>query len=216
MTKHDELDIDQFLVDYPAMSLRPITGDGFYLTGTFRFCADHPDHGLVTDAFDLRIDVPRAFPRDLPQVWEIGDRIPRDNAHHVNRGGSLCLGSPLSLLEVINRNPTLPYFADKCLTPWLYAMSIKLAGGNFVFGELAHNGEGLLNDYVQLFRLQTPVQARLALELLTIKRRVANKRGCPCGCSRRLGRCRLRLRLLHFRRLAGRRWFRSQLVLADS
>lgn len=216
MRNSEDLRLEQFLIDYPAMSLRPVAGDDLRLAGTFRFSANHPNHGHVTDAFDLRIVVPHAFPRDLPKVWEIGDRIPRDKEHHVNRGGSLCLGSPLSLLDIVNRNPTLPHFAEKCLIPWLYAMSKKLAGGDLVFGELAHYGEGLLDDYVQLFRLHTSAQARAALKLLTIKRRVANKRKCPCGCSRRLGRCPFHLRLLHFRRLADRSWFRFQLRLADS
>lgn len=216
MPNLDDLDIDTFLTDYPEMSLHPISGDEIRIAGTFQFSADHAKHGKLTDKFELSIDIPSSFPRSLPTVWEIGKRIPRNNDHHINRGGSLCLGSPLRLLEIINCNPTLPHFVEQCLIPWLYAMSKKLAGGDFVFGELAHYGEGLLDDYVTLFHLKTPHQARSAIELLTIKKRVANKRDCPCECGQRLGRCSLRLRLLKFRKLTSRKWFRKQLGLVNS
>ncbi len=89
--------------------------------------------------------------------------------------------------------------------PYLYAISLNLKnGGKLVFGELAHYGPGMLQDYAQLFALASSEQARYALELLGMKRRIANKYACPCGCGVRLGRCRFRHRLLPLRRLASR------------
>lgn len=209
--------LEQFLMDFPGMAIRPSAGSYLRLKGTFRFSAEHQVHGSLMDAFNLVIDVPLEFPRDLPTVQEVGGRIPRRGEYHVNGDGSLCLGSHLRLLQLINRCPTLPWFAERCLIPYLYAVSKKLSdGGKLIFGELPHYGKGLLADYAQLFGLNAPAQAHYALELLTLKRRVANKRPCPCRCGQRLGQCRFNRRLLGFRKLAGRGWFRRQLVLAGS
>lgn len=213
----DVIGLAQFLKEYPGMAIRPSSDVHLRIKGTFSFAGDHPVHGHVSDAFSVQIDIPAAFPRELPEVTEIGGRIPRQGAFHVNGDGSLCLGSHLGLLLKLSEAPTLPGFAARCLVPYLYAISLKLQnGGKLVFGELAHYGPGMLHDYAQLFSLPTVVQARYALKLLGKKKRVANKLSCPCGCNVRLGRCRFNHRLLQFRNLASRRWFKRQLLLADS
>jgi len=199
------------------MAVRPSQEAPLRLKGKFQFSAEHPVHGTVTDAFQLQIDIPAGFPRELPEVTETGGRIPRFGEYHVNSDGSLCLGSHLRLLIKLNTTPTLTGFTSSCLVPYLYAISLKLkSGGKLVFGELAHYGPGMLQDYAQLFTLESTGQARYALELLGMKKRIANKRLCPCGCGIRLGRCPFRHRLLPLRKLASRGWFRRQLKLATA
>ena len=61
----------------------------------------------IIDSFELIIIVPTSFPRELPKVTEIANRIPRDGNHHVNPDGTLCLGSPLRLLSLISGNPDI-------------------------------------------------------------------------------------------------------------
>lgn len=215
MPNVDDVSLEAFLREYPGMAIRPSPNVALRLKGKFEFSAEHPMHGKVADAFQLQIDVPAGFPRELPEVTEIGGRIPRLGSYHVNGDGSLCLGSHLRLLIMLNAAPTLTGFASSCLIPYLYAISLKLKnGGKLVFGELAHYGPGMLQDYAQLFSLDNTKKAHAALELLGTKKRIANKRPCPCGCGVRLGRCRLHRRLLPFRKLASRAWFRRQLTLA--
>jgi hypothetical protein len=213
MPTGDSIGVEQFLLDYPKMANRPCAGTYLRLKGSFAFIGNHPTHGQVRDAFSLQIEVPAAFPRELPEVKEIGGRIPRVGEFHVNGDGSLCLGSHLRLLLKLKEAPTLVGFAERCLVPYLYAISRKLThGGKLVFGELAHEGPGMLQDYAQLFGVPTTVQARYALELLGTKKRIANKLPCPCGCKRRLGRCRFNRHLAQYRKLASRSWFKRQLL----
>ena len=162
------------------------------------------------DSYQLQIEVPKQFPRDLPRVTETADRIPRDPSYHVFPDGGLCLGSPLRLLQIVRRRPSLAGWAENCLVPHLYAVSHKLEhGGNFLFGELAHGKEGILSDYMKLLGLREPAQVIRALELLGMKRRIANKAPCPCGCGRRLGRCSFNASLGKLRDIASRHWFRT-------
>lgn len=217
MTELNRADIglDAFLKDYPGMAVRPSPGVALRLRGKFEFSAEHAAHGVVLDSFHLQIDVPSRFPRELPVVTEIGGRIPRLGHFHVNAGGSLCLGSHLRLLVKLNAAPTLSGFASGCVVPYLYAISLKLKnGGKLVFGELAHYGPGMLQDYAHLFALATTEQARDALAVLGLKKRIANKGRCPCGCGVRLGRCKFNFRLLPFRKLASRNWYKRRLKFA--
>lgn len=201
----------EFLVDYPDMRLIPETGTFLVLKGMFRFTASIQDTNEITDSFALLIRVPTVFPRDIPRVTEIAGRIPNDGKHHINQNdGTLCLGSPLRLLYNLSRNPTMVGFAENCLVPYLYAMSRNLNEGiPFIFGELQHGSPGELNDYTELLGLKNSDQAKMAVQLLSMKERSANKRPCPCGCGKRLGHCDFRVRLSKVRHLTSLKWFRN-------
>lgn len=202
--------IRQFLKDYHGMSLGPSRGPAKVLRGAFAFSAAPKDGRKITDSFQIEITIPATFPRALPTVKETGGKIPRDGEYHVNPNNTLCLGSPLRILRKFSIMPSLVGFAENCLVPYLYAVSNKLQHGeDFSFGELAHGEKGIVEDYMEMFRLRTRLQVDNALLLLGKRRRVANKQPCPCECGRRLGRCPFRLKLNDFRELAPRSWFRT-------
>lgn len=202
----------QFLADYPLMTFRPRAGKPPVLKGCFRFAASHPQAGDIEDEFELEIAIPPSFPKVAPQVIETGGRIPREADYHINPSdGTLCLGSPLRLLSLLAQAPNLIGFVDKCLVPYLFALSKKLTNGESMpFGELAHGLPGMLSDYCALFGLKEPHQAVHSLRLLGMKKRRANKLQCPCGCRKRVGRCRFNAKLREFRFIASRPWFRSE------
>lgn len=204
----------EFLHDYPLMAFRPSGGAASTLKGRFAFNAYHDSAGAIEDSYELEVIVPSNFPNELPKIRETGLRIPRKADFHVNEtDGTLCLGSPLSLIKLLHAEPTLTGFARSCIIPYLYAISHRLAnGGGFAFGELAHGTPGLVADYMRLFGVADQYQVREVLTFLGMKKRLANKGSCPCGCGLRLGRCRFNLRLHEFRELASRPWYRKQLA----
>lgn len=200
----------QFLRDYPGMSTAPCSDTGVCLRGEFRFKAKVSGGDEIDDTYRLEIVVPDQFPQALPKVKETGGKIPRDGNFHVNSDGTLCLGSPLRLLRKVHSFPSLIGFADKCLVPYLYAVSYKLMhGGDFVFGELAHGYQGILDDCSLMLGLKESNQVALAIQLLGIKKRIANKKICPCGCGKRLGVCPLHHKLNEFRKMAPVSWFKA-------
>ena len=202
-----------FLKDYPHMSLRPTSRPGLVVQGSFHFAAKYEGYPEITDSFELRIVVPPAFPEDLPEVTELRQKIPRNCDFHVNPDATLCLGSPLRLLWNLSRHPSLPGFASHCLVPYLYAMSHKLQfGGGFIFSELKHGPEGIIEDYLDMFGLSNPEQVRRVLRLLGMKKRSANKEPCPCECGNRLGRCRFNRKMRMFRQRASRSWFEAHQI----
>lgn len=192
------------------MSIGPSRDSSTVLRGLFSFSASSNGGIEITDSYQLEIAIPDKFPRMLPRVVETGNKIPRDGKHHVNYDSTLCLGSPLRLLLKLSEKPDLVGFSEKCLVPYLYAVSKKLQyGGEFAFHELAHGEPGIIADYRDLFGLKMREQVIDVLKLLGMKRRIANKKPCPCECGRRLGRCPLHKKLSSFRKMAPRSWFNS-------
>lgn len=202
--------LQEFLKDYPGMALGPSRRTDTVIRGLFSFSAVYKGGPTITDSYQLELAVPQAFPRALPRVTETGRKIPRDGRHHVNSDGTLCLGSPLRLLKNIADHEGLLGFAEHCLVPYLYAVShLHLHGGGLVFSELAHGEPGIVADYMDLFGLKTREQVVRAVALLGMKRRIANKSSCPCGCGLRLGKCRLHYKLNKFRYVSFRSSFRA-------
>ena len=192
------------------MTSRPSVGSAIVIQGKFSFRAERDGSAAITDTYNLQIVLPESFPRDLPVVTELDFRIPRNGDHHINSDGSLCLGSPLRLLLELSKAPSLTGFSTRCLVPYLYAISHKLKlGGRLPLGELEHGRPGEVQDYCELFSLQRAGQVKQAMRLLGMKKRLANKQKCPCGCGNRLGRCQFNRKIRRLRKLATRRWFLS-------
>ncbi len=208
MKSKDKLGVMQFLKDYPGMSIGPSRDSSTVLRGLFSFLAKPIGEIEIADSYQLEIVIYEKFPWVLPRVVETGNKIPRDGKHHVNDDSTLCLGSPLRLLWKLSEKPNIVGFSEKCLVPYLYAASKKLQyGGDFVFDELAHGEPGIIADYCDLFGLKKREQVVNMLKLLGMKRRIANKKPCPCECGRRLGRCPLHMKLSSFRKIAPRSCF---------
>ena len=215
----DKNDLKKFLTDYPLMSLTPFKGESIIFKGNFCFIAQSKSRPKINDSFSLKIEIPKTFPKEIPKVWETAKRIPRtsDGEYHINPNDSLCLGSPLRLLNKISHNPSLVGFTKTCLVPFLYAVSLKLQnGGNFYMGELAHGSPGVMDDYKDLFGVNDNKSIIKILELMGTKKRVANKSLCPCLCDKRLGKCRLRFIVNSLRKATSRNWFKEHAKALDS
>ena len=212
MTVAFEKELELFLKQHPEMSIVPSNSGRIIIEGEFCFSAAYPQDKEINDSFRLKIEIPKIFPNEVPQVTEIGGRIPRNIDSHVCDNGTLCLGSRLRLRKCLNESPTIQGFIKECLVPYLYSMSLHIKTGEpFIFGELSHGVKGLLDDYMDIFNVETHEQVKLILELLTLKKRESNKRECQCGCGRRVGKCKFKERLDLFRSITTRDVFKQEL-----
>lgn len=212
MKKQELYGVTQFLKDYPGMSIVPCRDLNVLLKFKGRFDFQATMEEVLVDYFMLEISIPCNYPEDLPIVKETEHKIPRDRKHHVNYDGSLCLGSPIRLLMKIHDHPALTNFAENCLVPYLCAVSHKLKnGGTFIYGELRHGSDGIVDDYKDLLGLQTESQVIKALKLLGMTKKRANKKICPCGCGTKLGICEFHNKLNQLREIASPQWFRKTL-----
>jgi hypothetical protein len=195
-------ELGRALVDHPGLTVLPCAGEEIRLTGELRVNHSGPPHGLHIEAsYQIDFRVPLEFPRALPLVYETEGKIPSD-FHRLN-GGALCLGSPAGQRIQLGRAPSIGHFIDRVVIPYLYGHAHMVRVGKMPFDELAHGVAGLVDDARCIFGLPGAIPPCRGLELAAMRRRVANKRPCPCGSGRRLGRCHNRS-INHARALMGR------------
>lgn len=204
--KWDGWGLSALLRDCPEMCLRPADADEMVLAGTFAFTAEYGGQKL-SDSYEIRIAIPRGFPRYLPTIHETYGRIPSD--FHKLEDGSLCLGSRLRLHLIASTTPTISAYVRDALIPYLYGFTFREIHGSLPFGELGHSVSQFIDDYMQIFRVSTPDAAKRMIELASMPKRRANKRLCPCGSRLRVGRCH-HLILNRLRDRIGHKWFQSE------
>ena len=201
--------LNEFLTGYPGMHVKPRASKNVEVSGNFEFSASGFGK-KAHDSFEILVQLDEKFPKTIPRVWETAGKSPRSGDYHVNPDGTLCLGSHLRLRRILTQEPRISAFAELCIVPYLLNVSIKLReGGDFITGELPHGTIGIVADYLNIFGLTEPQQVIGVLEALATKKRIANKKACPCGCSRRLGVCRLHNSINEYRHVAWRSWFRQ-------
>jgi hypothetical protein len=183
-----------------------ITNNSLTVQGYLHIDASTDMAGCIENDYKLKITIPINFPKTIPTVKEIGNKIPRNDDNHVNNDDTICLGSSITVLETISKESTLPAFIQNCVVPYLYCISV----GKFVFGQLAHGYRGILDDYKEKFNLTHDWQAIQLLRLLSKRKRLANKYICPCGCGNRLGKCKFRYTLNNIRNLSYRKHFKTE------
>lgn len=208
----DQIGLGEFLSQHPSLRVTCIDGEKIIIEGIFGIYAQIQGYDLIEDSYRLRITLTKNFPNDLPKVFEIGGRIPDDDNHHINPNEkSLCLGSTLKLKLMLSQQPTIVYFGNQILTPFLYSISYKLKHGTFPYGELQHGEAGLIQDYEQIFGVKGKQSVMLVLKALGIRKRLANRLPCACGCGQALRKCDFRFILNSFRGKVKRRWFLTHL-----
>ena len=209
--KFDLPELLEFLKLYPSMRLVNMTERQAVVSGVYSLNAHMDGFKTVSKNYSLRITIPRDYPRSIPTVYETDAKIPRILEYHTYKDGSFCLGSEIKLKSILYEYPTLRDFAEKILNPFLYAVTYKILYGIYPFGELDHGEAGLVDDYQELFGVEGKASVLRVLVALGKRKRLANKLRCPCDCGSRISECDFRFRLVNWRQLAKRRWFRKHL-----
>ncbi|MFC5697576.1 hypothetical protein ACFPU0_18675 [Pseudomonas sp. GCM10022186] len=211
MSRLDEL--EAFLHSQPGMALKPSQDGCVHIKGRLRFSASYDGSPTVVDSFQLHIKISQQIKDQLPEVYEIGGRIPSDGNHHINPNGTLCLGAPIRLHMILGKSFKLTEFIERCVIPFLYAISLgEMGHERFKLGELAHGSRGLVEDYIKLFGCLSRAEVKRFLQTLTQKKRLVNKKPCPCGCGRKLVKCRTHKLMAALRVAAPRRLLKDTLA----
>jgi len=198
--------LDQFLRSYPELSLTPSKRANVVVEGAFHFCSICGGIELE-DVYELKFVIDRSFPKQLPAVFETGKRIPTD--FHRLSDGSFCLGSPLKLQLLLGRSFSFSDFVHKCVVPYLHGFSILERGEELPFGDLAHGFKGIIDEYKEIFKVESTVAVNELFYLASRPRSKANREPCPCGSGLRVGKCHNTI-LNEMRKSIGRLWFRDQ------
>jgi hypothetical protein len=174
------------LARYGGLRVLPSVAMTTRIAGTLAFRAEGRTTEPIEDSYEVSIEVPADFPERMALAWETGGRIPA--TYHKLDNGALCVGSRVRLRLQMGGSSSVLRFVERCLIPYLYGYSHFAKTGKMPFGELYHGELGSLQELASLLGLEIGPAIPYCM-LATMKRRRANKRPCPCGSGRRLGRC---------------------------
>ncbi|MCF5888255.1 ubiquitin-conjugating enzyme E2 variant [Aeromonas veronii] len=203
--------LEDFLKENPLMNILPTSKSrAIDLSGKVKLNHQFKHFPQVNRLIEIKVTIPDGYPFVPPVFEEVGGFVPRRDAFHVNPDGSLCLGTPLRIEAFIRKELNFNTFYKEFFIPYIYAVSLKILNNiDFVFGELKHGNAGELEDLGDIFGLPNKSQIFGCLDALSMKKRLANKKICPCECGMRLGACRFHYKVNQQRNLLPRRWFRN-------
>ncbi len=188
MQEQAEKNLEEVEGDYPGLHLVSCKDGIAVYCGRLVFTASYEGHGLVDDAFDVELELPIGGFGVVPVAREIGGRIPREPAYHINDDGTMCLGAPLEVRRKFMRDRSLRGLINLQVVPFLYGYCIKQDKDYWPFGELAHGSQGIVQYYQKIFGVKSVLSIIEFLKILVED----NYRGhlpCPCGSERRLRNC---------------------------
>jgi len=177
-----EHQFDELAKRYTGLTLTRLEDGSYLITGDLSFSAEYNGE-KISDQFALEITIPAHYPKNVPKVKEVGDRIPAD--FHKNGDGSLCLDMPIELRKIFHTEGTLSDFIDKAVVHFLYAFCYYKRHGEMPYGEWSHGGEGILEYYRQEFDIEDDLAVVGLLRILADD----DYRGhiqCPCSSGKKL------------------------------
>lgn len=156
-------------------------GDNPSFRGSFQLAND----GIVFDRFSIRITFPDGTFK-LPQIEEIGGRIPRHIDRHVFGNGAICTEVPE--LTLLRGRYSLASYLDGPVRNYFLGQILVEQGQKWPFGEWDHGRPGLLQAYGEILGVTDGAQIRGFLDCLRHKK-VKGHWNCPCGSGKRIRDC---------------------------
>jgi hypothetical protein len=170
---------------YPQLSMLESEQE-IIIEGTLEFNAEDNDIP-INDRYNVKMHVPKDFPKSVPTVWETDGRIPKKFMHFLV-DGSLCLGTQTEIALNLNQNPSLSFFVKNFMVNYLYAASYYEKYGTMPFGERAHGYEGVFDFYKDLLEVDTKEKVLGILQVICL-RKYRGHQPCPCGSGKNMRNC---------------------------
>ena len=104
---------------YPDLHLKN-DGDNVYIIGTLNFCKSYNDI-IIDDLYKIKIIITNLYPKEIPTVFSIDNKIPND--YHTNSDKSLCLELDQVIFEKLEYNINLNDFIENFVIPYFYRYS---------------------------------------------------------------------------------------------
>lgn len=145
------------------------------------------------DSYEVEIKL-RGFPKEFPEVLEIGERIPRKIDRHINNISKSCCFTTSAMEQVLLRKrriKTISEFINKIVVPYFQNNSYYEINGEYKNGEYAHGIIGTFQSYQDILGIS---DLKVVIELLN-KRLKSIKLGknnpCYCGSGKKIKDCHL-------------------------
>ncbi len=185
--------------EYPALHVKREQFHSLLITGTFPVygaCCD------VIDRFQVRIELPHSYPKDLPVVKETGGRIPWTDDRHINPDGTACVMMPEERYRVWPIGSNLRDFLNGPLRNFFLGQLARERGEPWPFGEWSHGDLGFL-EFVHNELGTTDRDLVVRFMLVVSQDQMRSRSRCPCRSGRSIRDC-CKAKIIRLRRIIGK------------
>lgn len=144
------------------------------------------------DEYEIRICITDKYPEELPDVFETGSRIANTPENHVNETGTLCVGRPPEIREVLAPIYSITDYIEKILIGYLSQYSYKERYGVWPYGETEHGVRGIWDYYKEKYPKYFDTDEKVIKALLDLSKMKIRPKGykrCSCGCGKLIKNC---------------------------
>lgn len=165
-------------------------GYKYIITGPYAFKANIKGQ-IVNDCFEVEVSFGEDYKQNLPVVKEIGGRIAKDvDKNHINGDGTCCLGIDHAVKKLLGPNFTLLDFFNIAMTNYFAQYSLKEKLGYWPNGESAHFTQGIIDYYLESFKLKDLNGViKFLQDLVNMKKLPKGFQKCNCGCNKLVKNC---------------------------
>jgi hypothetical protein len=168
-----------------------ILNNQYIIIGIIRFRFSYLDIE-IRDEFNIKIEFPYDYPKHLPKVFDVTNRIPDGADSHNNKSSTgFCLGTEAEIRQrIFNMTPTFINYIRDLVIPFLYAQSYKEKYEKYPWITRSHCEEGIIEECRDYFCFSDNEQAcKFLLELAKYKNTLKGHVLCPCGSKKRFKYC---------------------------
>lgn len=175
------------LIEEKYPSLIVLIEDNFiHIRGPLRIT---DDQGLLLDTFSIDMKLPANFPEEIPEVWEISNKIPRINDRHVDKNGKACLCYRDAIYFYWKPSLTIVDFIKIFVEPFfLWQVEYEITGGKNQDKAYKHGPEGGIQFYQETSGFDDVKIVRQFVECLANKT-IKHYWFCFCDSGKKLGDC---------------------------
>jgi len=147
--------------------------------------------GNFLEDFEIAILIPRTYPFGVPLLWEISEKLPREEQDHVSPDGLCCVDMDTDLIVWSRHGILIADFLKEKVYPFLIGTLFKQSSGHYAAGEYLHGTEGRLQRYREKLSTTDDSFVERSLELyLTIPFPRRNQQ-CWCHSGMKFKNCHL-------------------------
>lgn len=178
---------------HPDLDLR-VVEDRASVHGSFALT----DGEGIIDRFQIIIRFPDDYPDRTPTLEEVGGRIPREQARHVEADGNACVTVPEEWF-FLSSDRSFAAFLEGPIKNFFVSQSMYEMTGKWPFGERPHGYDGLIQAYGAWFGSNDPAVIRSHLRYLAAEKTPKGHWDCPCGSGKKVRQCSHRDQLAQLR-----------------
>jgi len=136
------------------------------------------------DSYDVSIHL-KSYPRNFPQVFEIGDRIPPKVSRHIYSDTKSCCFTTQAKAQILLKSKvsTLYLFIKEIVIPYFQNNSFFEINGRYKTDEYAHDKIGILEGYRDILQINNDylIAKLIAGRIKGIKLRIQDLCYCESG-----------------------------------